>query len=217
MNDLNQLMHARVDDERPDLDALLTGAVHQGRRLRRRRRIGYAGAGLAVAAIVAGAAVGTANLGGGTSTTELQPAATGPGLASSTRDSGSTVTPDAQRLTATSGSQSVPLSKDRVVQTPSREAKPLKVKLAGWTCGPAADEKFECFGPQGRSVLVQWRPAAQYEEWLTDPDRGTSGGAVLVSPHGAYFVVLQPAPGTFDSTTEQQRDLHDLAASIVWK
>jgi hypothetical protein len=76
MNDLNTLMHAAVDDERPDLVALVDGAVRDGLRLRRRRRIGYVGAGLAVAAVVAGTAVGTAQLTGGTAARELQPAAT---------------------------------------------------------------------------------------------------------------------------------------------
>jgi hypothetical protein len=77
MNDLNTLMHAAVDDALPDLTAIAATATREGRRLRRRRRIGYAGAGLAVAAVVAGAAVGAGNLAGGISGADLQPAADG--------------------------------------------------------------------------------------------------------------------------------------------
>lgn len=80
MNDLNTLMHAAVDDARPDLSALLDGAVRDGRRLRRRRSIGYAGACLAVATI---ATCGAVALGGhdDRSTSEL-PAAAGSGTTS---------------------------------------------------------------------------------------------------------------------------------------
>jgi hypothetical protein len=100
MNGLNTLMHASVGSARPDLDRLLAGALRDGRRLRRRRRIGYAAGGLAMAAVVTGSAIGAAHLGGGTSATELQPAASGaatppptsPGVAGTTLKVGDTLT-----------------------------------------------------------------------------------------------------------------------------
>jgi len=77
MNDLNSLMHASVDDARPDVDRLLAGAIRDGQRLQRRRRISYAGAGLAVAAIATVGAV-TLDSHTGSRATELAPAAGAP-------------------------------------------------------------------------------------------------------------------------------------------
>lgn len=77
MNDLTTVMHQRVDREQPDLNRLLAGAVRDGTRIRRRRRVGYAAAGLAVGA-VAGIAIGSATLSGSHAPArELQPAAGG--------------------------------------------------------------------------------------------------------------------------------------------
>ncbi|MGZ4452958.1 MAG: hypothetical protein ACXVWW_11280 [Nocardioides sp.] len=85
MNDLNSLMHASVDGERPDVDRLLAGAIRDGQRLQRRRRMSYAGVGLAVAAIAsAGAVVAGTQAGSGTARDDLAPAASGPANASPT-------------------------------------------------------------------------------------------------------------------------------------
>jgi hypothetical protein len=77
---LTTLMHAAVDDVHPDVDRLFAVSVREGTRIRRRRALGYAGAGLAVAAI---ASVGAATLGlpGGTTATDVasgSSASTGP-------------------------------------------------------------------------------------------------------------------------------------------
>jgi hypothetical protein len=86
MDDLATLMRDRVAGAQPDVEALLSGALREGRRLCRRRRMAYAGAGLAVAAV---ACLGAVTLGspGGTTATELQPAASGPTASSSARTS----------------------------------------------------------------------------------------------------------------------------------
>lgn len=76
MNDLSTLMRSRVDTEHLDLTDLASRSILRGRRI---RRVRYAGAGFATAAVVAGVAVGAAALPGGNSAaTELQPAASGP-------------------------------------------------------------------------------------------------------------------------------------------
>ena len=75
MNDLNTLMHASVDGERPDVDRLLAGAIRDGQRLQRRRRMSYAGAGLAVAAIASAGAVVAGTQAGPGSATDVVPAA----------------------------------------------------------------------------------------------------------------------------------------------
>lgn len=75
MNDLNTLMHASVDDVRPDVDRLLAVSVRVGTRMRRRRMLRYASAGVGVAAV---ASVGAVALWAGGSTTAIRvgPAAT---------------------------------------------------------------------------------------------------------------------------------------------
>ena len=84
MNDLNSLMHASVDGERPDIDRLLAGAVRDGQRLQRRRRMSYAGAGLAVVAIASAGPIATGAHAGSGTATDLMPAASGPASATPT-------------------------------------------------------------------------------------------------------------------------------------
>jgi hypothetical protein len=74
MNDLNSVMHAAVDGAHPDMDRILSGALRQGTRRRSRRRVGYVGAGVAVAAM---ASLGAVTLGShsGDTAREVAPAA----------------------------------------------------------------------------------------------------------------------------------------------
>lgn len=217
MNDLNTLMHARVDDERPDLDRLLGGAIHDGRRIRRRRTIGYAGAGL-VAGVVAGATVGAVTLFGGPHATDLMPAGQRHDVAMHGP------TPSAIALDVS------PVGQPKLVHVPSdgatpgglTEAKglthgqrsepvPFAIRLHGWSCGPAMDEKLICTGPRGQSAQITWRPASGYHEWITDPDKGKAAAAVTTKPHGRYFASL-----TGDSSTVLH-DLVTLSHTLVWK
>ena len=77
MNDLNTLMHASVDGARPDVDRLLAGALRDGQRLQRRRRISFAGAGVALAAIAVAAPLAAGSI-GRDRVTEGVPASAGP-------------------------------------------------------------------------------------------------------------------------------------------
>jgi hypothetical protein len=271
MNDLNTLMHASVDGARPDVDRLLAGAIRDGQRLQRRRRISYAGAGLAVAAIASAGAVAVGSLGGGTAT-ELQPAASaggavlaGPalpasgtiangaafglpsGLVAATQyEPGSTelefVVPadatDADRaylashypdmkietlapgaklpnpltavapsLTPLTGEDALKYVRNRHVESspagPANEAAPFRITLAGWSCGPAADEKFDCTGPAGAAAHVVWRPASSYADWSSgNPDKEA---AWISTVHDGVFVTIDG-----DSATA-------LGQSLTWK
>ena len=224
MNDLNTLMHAAVDTARPDLDRLLAGAVQDGRRIRRRRTIAYAGAGLA-AGVVAGATFGAATLFASTHATELQPAAgrsldvSAPHATPSAiaLDLDSVHTPGLVRVPPAVGSVPPSASPDdlKPLKTSPRAgasvAVPFAVKLHGWTCGAGMDDKVLCTGPHGRSAQITWRPASQYQRWITDPDKEDAAASVTTKPHGRYFATV-----TGDSAT-LLHDLATLAGAIVWK
>lgn len=83
------------------------------------------------------------------------------------------------------------------------EAKPAEVTLAGWTCGPAGDEKFTCTGPHGKSDELVWRPASTYADWSGG---NTDKQADWVSSvhNGVFFAVDGP-------------DAAAIGASLVWK
>jgi len=208
MNNLSTLMRSRVECEHLDLSALAFESIRRGRRI---RRVRYAGAGLATAAVVAGVAMGAAALPGGNSAaTELQPA------------TGSTFAGPAAPVSPTLKSMGGPQSAERALDprgiplasgesTAATQPVPLVVSSPGWKCGAPADWKMECSGPGGRQVVVTVRAVAGYQEWVTDPDKGAGSRGVTTAPHGDYFATIQ------GNSKTAQEDLHALADSLHWK
>jgi len=212
MNDLPTLMRARVESEHPDLFALTTGSIRRGRRI---RHVRYAGAALASAAVVAGVALGAITLAGGhPSATEVQPAAGQSLDISSPAPRPSPIPLDLSPVTggklvvppkAASGVHSLenltPMAPGTVGPRPER--KPFRVTLKGWTCGPAADEKFDCIGPTDDGAHVVWRPASDHADWANgSPDKQADW---VSGVHDGVFV-------TIDGAAAQE-----LGASLVWK
>lgn len=71
-NDLTTLVHASADDVSPDVDRLLAVSVRVGMRMRHRRMLRYAGAGLGVGAVASVGAI-TLVLGGATTARHARP------------------------------------------------------------------------------------------------------------------------------------------------
>ncbi|MBZ5733861.1 hypothetical protein K8Z61_05080 [Nocardioides sp. TRM66260-LWL] len=89
--------------------------------------------------------------------------------------------------------------------TPAGEASPVSVRRAGWTCDPAADEKFIC-GDGADGVVVTWRPAAEHDEYA-GTDKGS--GSYVSAVHGRWFATVSTIRGDPASA-----DL--IGRSLVW-
>lgn len=148
----------------------------------RRRR--QAGAALAGVAGVAAVVVGVAALQGSDGTASEQP-------------------PVADDPTPTAAPSPTP--------TPPKGAGPVFVDAPGWDCNRPADEKFMC-GKQGAYVVVNWREAAEHDDYL-DPGKADAldGVHTFVSDvHGAWFATVAPAKGT------TQAEVDEVGAGLVW-
>lgn len=92
---------------------------------------------------------------------------------------------------------------------PASATTPAKVTLAGWTCGPAGDEKLTCTGPVGKQAEFVWYPASAYADWNGgDPDKTSDR---VSSVHDGVFMVIH----VYDGATAA--DAKALGESLVWK
>jgi hypothetical protein len=91
---------------------------------------------------------------------------------------------------------------------PAGELLPVTLHAPGWTCLPAADEKFDCSnGKVGAAVTV--RPADQHDAYLGDPDKAAPGQYVS-DVHDGWFATLTIFPADADVSAT------DLGAALVW-
>lgn len=179
---LGAALRERVRDELPDVEQLVRLSTASGARLRRRRRIGAALAGIAGAAAVV---VGIAALQGSDPVAgQQEPIASDPTSVAPTP----TQTPDLPK-----------------------NAAPVSVDAAGWTCNRPMDEKFMC-GKGDAYVVVNWRDAADHDAYL-DPGKADTldGVHTFVSDvHGAWFATVAPAKGT------TQAEVDEVGHGLVW-
>lgn len=92
---------------------------------------------------------------------------------------------------------------------PAGEQLPVTLQAAGWTCLPAADEKFECSnGRVGAAVTV--RPADQHDAYVGDPDKAAPGQYVS-DVHDGWFATLTIFPA------DAGVSVTDLGAALVWR
>lgn len=83
---------------------------------------------------------------------------------------------------------------------------------AGWTCEwYLLDDKASCTSEDGGVAGLTIRPAEEYQEWSTNPDKaGPGSGAYLTEVHGDIFISVQGGQGTTDA------ELESLAGSLRW-
>lgn len=91
---------------------------------------------------------------------------------------------------------------------PAGQHLPVTFTGPGWTCDPAADEKFLCFKDDW-SLQVTVRGAESHHDYLTNPDKASPDQ--YVSPvHNGVFATLEPQGKGVPSAD-------DLAAYLVWE
>jgi hypothetical protein len=199
-DDLTTALRDRVRDEHPDVDHLIQVSTRTGARLRRRRTVGVAIAGVAAAAVTVGIVGASLGGSGGTPGSE-------PGFATQPSAAASTSTPRDVLPTLTNMAPSV-----HDGPTASAGRAPVRVMVAGWECDEPMDQKFGCTR-DGAIVSVNWRPAAYHADYL-DPNKADvmPGLHTFVSAvHGRFFVTVAPGTGA----TQAQVD--EVAAGLVWR
>ncbi|GAB3194930.1 hypothetical protein GCM10027062_00370 [Nocardioides hungaricus] len=193
-------LHDRVRSEHPDLDELVRSATVAGRRLRRRRQVGAAAAGVAGVAVVA---LGVGLLSGPDGTTSdgaliaTQPTSA-PGQTAGP-DEQADLRSDLERLSMAAGRQ------------PGAQDSPIVVTAPGWECDAPADQKFTC-SRRGASVVVTWRPAEGRDSYL-DPGKAevAADASTFVSEaNGSWFATVAPVQGA------TQAEVDEVGRSLVW-
>lgn len=112
-----------------------------------------------------------------------------------------------------------PISRDYVGLRMATEGRPhglvdeVPVTVpAGWECEwYLVDDKADCTSEDGGVAGLVIRPAKDYDQWSTSPDKGGPGsGTYLTEVHGDIFISAQSGRGTTDA------ELEALAGSLRW-
>ena len=192
---LGTALHDRVRDERPDLDQLVRLSTRTGTTIRRRRRVGVV---IGAAACLAAVAAGTVLLDGsgdpvGTQRGEPGFATDPPSSRSSEVDQGG------RRLSREARAHA------RALQ--ALQGAPVYVDSPDWRCDQPLDEKFIC-SQGGASVVVNWRPAAAWDDYQSS---AKAGWETFVSDvHGDFFATVVPG----QAATRAQ--VIEVGEALVW-